>query len=129
MPDPIDVAVGTRIRIRRKLVGVSQGELGEALGLTFQQIQKYERGDNRISASMLVRAARKLDTTVGSLVGEDEMAPPQSPVLEDLSQPGAPDLLAAFARISDVAIRRSLIDLTRTLADADAIRKRVRRGG
>jgi transcriptional regulator with XRE-family HTH domain len=56
-PDPIDVHVGDRIRARRKLLGQSQDELAKALGITFQQIQKYERGANRISASMMFRAA------------------------------------------------------------------------
>jgi len=58
MPDPIDVGVGARIRIRRREIGVSQTSLGEHLGLTFQQVQKYERGTNRVSASMLVRHRR-----------------------------------------------------------------------
>ena len=67
-PDPIDVHVGARIRLRRKQIGISQAQLGEALGLTFQQIQKYEKGQNRISASMMVRAAQKLDVAVGYFV-------------------------------------------------------------
>src|ERR1044072_9269143 len=69
-PDPIDVAVGHRIRVRRKWLGVSQSALADHLGVSFQQVQKYERGANRVSASMLVRIAQKLDTTVGELVGE-----------------------------------------------------------
>ena len=60
MSDPIDVGVGARIRIRRRELGVSQGLLAEHLGLTFQQVQKYERGANRVSASMLVRIAERL---------------------------------------------------------------------
>ena len=59
-PDPIDVAVGLRLRTLRKSRGMSQEQLGRALGITFQQIQKYERGTNRISASMLVKSARAL---------------------------------------------------------------------
>lgn len=62
MPDPIDVHVGSRVRLRRTLLGLSQERLGEALGLTFQQVQKYERGSNRIGASRLVRIADILDT-------------------------------------------------------------------
>ena len=58
-PDPIDLAVGVRIRIRRKLLNVSQSALAEHLGISFQQVQKYERGANRISASMLVRTANQ----------------------------------------------------------------------
>src|ERR1044072_3764788 len=69
-PDPIDVAVGHRIRVRRKWLGISQSTLADHLGVSFQQVQKYERGANRVSASMLVRIAQKLDTTVAELVGE-----------------------------------------------------------
>ena len=64
-PDPIDVAVGHRIRVRRKWLGISQSNLADHLGVSFQQVQKYERGANRTSASMLVRIAEKLETTVG----------------------------------------------------------------
>ena len=74
-PDPIDLVVGQRIRQRRLELGVSQPELGLALGLSFQQVQKYETGKNRISASMLVRAARMLRTTVADLVGEGDSPP------------------------------------------------------
>jgi len=70
-PDPIDVEVGRRIRLRRKALGISQSELAGALGVSFQQCQKYEKGANRVSASMLVRIAAKLETTVAALVGED----------------------------------------------------------
>ena len=70
-PDPIDVEVGRRIRLRRKALGISQSELAGALGVSFQQTQKYEKGANRVSASMLVRIAAKLETTVAALVGED----------------------------------------------------------
>ncbi len=64
-PNPIDVHVGSRVRIRRTLLGISQTVLGEAIGLTFQQIQKYERGTNRIGASKLYGIANALDVNVG----------------------------------------------------------------
>ncbi len=70
--DPIDVSVGARIRMRRRELGVSQGVLAQHLGLTFQQVQKYERGANRVSASMLVRTAEKLETSVAHLIGETD---------------------------------------------------------
>lgn len=63
-PDPVDIHVGSRVKLRRVLIGLSQGQLGEAIGLTFQQIQKYERGGNRISASMLHHIAEVLDVPV-----------------------------------------------------------------
>jgi len=68
--DPIDVAVGARIRLLRKVRGLSQQALAEAAGVTFQQIQKYERGANRVSASMLTRIARTLDVPVAEMFGE-----------------------------------------------------------
>jgi transcriptional regulator with XRE-family HTH domain len=74
-PDPIDLAVGAAVRARREALGVSQTALADALGLTFQQVQKYERGRNRMSASALVRTAAALGTSVGVLVGEASLAP------------------------------------------------------
>lgn len=112
-PDPIDVAVGARVRTRRKQLRISQTELADALGLTFQQVQKYERGTNRMSASMLVRTARKLKTTVSELVGEEEAAPGH--LLADMLVTGAPELLQSFAQIRSPTVRRSLVDLVRKL--------------
>lgn len=63
-PNPVDLHVGARIRLRRKLIGVSQEQLSDALGLTFQQVQKYENGHNRVSASKLWDIARKLDVEI-----------------------------------------------------------------
>ena len=114
-PDPIDIAVGARIRMRRKMLGVSQQGLAEVLGVTFQQVQKYERGTNRVSASMLVKIARRLDCTVASLVGEeggvvdDSLAP-------TLAVPGALELVEAFARIEDAQVRRRALELLTALA-------------
>lgn len=113
--DPIDIAVGARIRMRRQSLKVSQSSLGDALGITFQQVQKYERGTNRVSASMLVKIARRLDCTVASLIGEDsgsvddELAP-------RLAIPGALDLLDAFSKIESSQTRRRLLDLLTSLA-------------
>jgi transcriptional regulator with XRE-family HTH domain len=94
-PDPIDVAVGNRIRVRRKWLSLSQIDLAQALGLTFQQVQKYEKGANRVSASTLVRAARVLDTTVGALVGEEKRGPSD----ELLDVPHAAKLLAVWRKL------------------------------
>jgi transcriptional regulator with XRE-family HTH domain len=69
-PDPIDVEVGQRLRARRRATGVTQSGLAETLNLSFQQVQKYERGYNRVSASVLVRCARALKCTVADLLGE-----------------------------------------------------------
>ncbi|HWA61144.1 MAG TPA: helix-turn-helix transcriptional regulator [Caulobacteraceae bacterium] len=115
-PDPIDVAVGARIRIRRRWLGLSQTQLANALGITFQQVQKYERGANRVSASMLVKIAAKLETTVAALVGEDGSAPVEAIIYAQLATPGATDLLAAFAKISDGEARRALLTIAESLS-------------
>ncbi len=114
-PDPIDVAVGARIRIRRRWLGLSQTQLANALGITFQQVQKYERGANRVSASMLVKIAAKLETTVAALVGEDGQAPVEAIIYAQLATPGATDLLAAFAGIQDGEVRRALLTIAQGL--------------
>jgi transcriptional regulator with XRE-family HTH domain len=106
MTDPIDIAVGARIRIRRRERGYSQTHLGDALGITFQQIQKYERGANRVSASMLVKTAKVLQTTVAALVGENGDDTPAE-ALADLSIDGAPALLRSYALL-DGEQRRAL---------------------
>ena len=117
-PDPIDVAVGARVRIRRRWLGFSQTQLANALGITFQQVQKYERGANRVSASMLVKIAAKLETTVAALVGEDGQAPVEAIIYAQLATPGATDLLAAFAQIQDGEARRALLTVAEGLAPA-----------
>jgi transcriptional regulator with XRE-family HTH domain len=70
-PNPIDVHVGSRIRLRRTLLGISQERLAEAIGLTFQQVQKYERGMNRVSSSRLVDLANALDVTIQYFFARD----------------------------------------------------------
>src|SRR5579863_9653456 len=90
-PDPIDVAVGERIRRRRRYLGFSQTGVAARIGVTFQQLQKYERGRNRVSTSTLVRLAEALETTVAELVGE---ATPAVPVIRaDMLTPEARELL------------------------------------
>jgi transcriptional regulator with XRE-family HTH domain len=118
LPDPIDVETGARIRARRKSLNLSQSALANALGLTFQQIQKYERGLNRVSASTLVRIARKLDTRVAWLVGDEEASPGGARMFSHLGMPGALELLEAFAKIPDADVRRAIVRLTKTMAKA-----------
>jgi len=117
--DPVDVAVGARIRLFRKLRGLSQQALAESAGVTFQQIQKYERGANRVSASMLARIASALRTPVSELFGEagngggavDEVA-------AMLAQPGAIELLRAYANLPRGQARTALVEFVRTLCIA-----------
>ena len=116
-PDPIDIDVGARIRARRVFLGLSQTKLANALGLTFQQVQKYERGDNRVSASTLVRVAQALDTSVAALVGEDG-ARSERPMFRHLAMPGAFELLDSFAKIGDPEVRRAVLRLAKSLAKA-----------
>jgi transcriptional regulator with XRE-family HTH domain len=115
-PDPIDVEVGARVRLQRKALGLSQTALAEALGLTFQQVQKYERGANRISASMLVRTAERLETTVAALVGELDLARPPSGAVESLSRPGALKLLQAYEALPNNAARQAFVAFATAMA-------------
>ena len=114
-PDAVDIAVGARIRVRRRWLGWSQTQLANALGITFQQVQKYEKGANRVSASMLVKAAKALETSVAALVGEDSSAPVETIIYAQLGTPGATDLLAAFAKISDGEARRAVLKVAQEL--------------
>ena len=116
-PDPIDVEVGARIRIRRRLLSISQEELANALRLTFQQVQKYEKGVNRVSASMLVRIAKRLDTTVAALVGEEDPVRRPTAIYQALAAPGGLEILQAYASIPEGAAKLALLKLVTALAD------------
>ena len=115
-PNRLDVALGLRIRQRRKALGVSQTALAEAIGLTFQQIQKYERGFNRVSFSRLVDIAHALDCRVVDLIGDLDDANIPSPLFRQdtahLRESGAPELLAAYAA-APPALRRVILKPTR----------------
>lgn len=115
-PDPIDVEVGNRIRLRRKSQGITQTGLALHLGISFQQVQKYERGVNRVSASMLVHTARFLQTTVADLVGETPDAKANEELLEQLSVPGTVQLVQAYARVPP-NLRGAVLQLVRVMAD------------
>ncbi|WP_414692537.1 helix-turn-helix domain-containing protein [Phenylobacterium sp.] len=113
----MDLAVGARIRLLRKIRGLSQQALADAAGVTFQQIQKYERGANRVSASMLSRIAATLKTPISELFGE---VSPASGAIDEvavlLAQPGALELLHAFAELPRGQARAALVDFIRSLA-------------
>ncbi|MCR5879737.1 helix-turn-helix domain-containing protein [Phenylobacterium sp. J367] len=118
LADPVDIAVGARIRLLRKVRGLSQQALAEAAGVTFQQIQKYERGANRVSASMLSRIARTLGAPVSEMFGE---VGPASGAIDEvaalLAEPGALELLKAYAHLPKGPPRSALVDFVRTLGD------------
>lgn len=110
-----DADIGARIRLRRNQLAKSQEWLGDQLGLSFQQIQKYEKGTNRASGGRLLAIANALETTVSALVGvSDKEGPPGA--LELLVEPGCLDLVQAFVRISDQKTRVSIVALVETLA-------------
>jgi transcriptional regulator with XRE-family HTH domain len=117
VPDPVDVAVGGRIRLRRKSLKVSQASLADAVGVTFQQVQKYERGSNRVSASMLTKIAATLETSCAGLMGEGAPEPQHDQVFEQLAVPGAVEVLAAYASINDTKVRRAVINLLQTMSE------------
>ena len=129
-PNPIDIHVGSRVRLRRMMLSMSQEKLGEHLGITFQQIQKYEKGTNRIGASRLQHIARVLTVPVafffedapgtpgetGTGLGEPQQT---TYVVDFLSSSEGIQLNKAFLRIKDTKLRRRLIDLVRALAGED----------
>ena len=119
LADPVDVAVGARIRLLRKMKGLSQQSLAEAAGVTFQQIQKYERGSNRVSASMLAKIAQALKAPVAELFGETSAAASAvDEVAALLAQPGALELLRACSPLPRGAPRTALVDFVRSLRES-----------
>ncbi len=117
-PDPLDVAIGARVRARRRMLGLSQTALGEELGVTFQQVQKYERGINRISGSTLIRLGKVLGVPAGSLLGDDEIAG-DAPTWSHLMKSGVAETVDALASVRSPAIRRQIVALARALAEAE----------
>ena len=116
-PDPIDVHVGARMRLRRVLLGLSQAELGGALGLTFQQIQKYERASNRISASMLYHIAAVLDVPIGFFYDDMDGVPPLArPSGDGVGQGRASLELMRYLQDIPDDLRPSLHVLMKTIA-------------
>lgn len=134
---PIDAHVGARVRLRRTLLGMSQEKLGDALGLTFQQVQKYERGVNRIGASRLFDLARVLDVPIGFFF--DDLPPEMGgnvavrsrPALygfaetqdgfddENTNKRETLELVRAYYRITDPAVRKRVFDLIKSLAPVE----------
>ena len=131
-PNPIDVHVGGRLRIRRVMEGLSQEKLGKLMGLTFQQIQKYEKGTNRVGASRLYEISQILSVPVQFFFDElpvmdgCEPAPgfseadSESNFLDFLNSREGIELNRAFQRISDPKVRRNVIELVRAMADKES---------
>ena len=118
-PDPMDIALGAAVRIRRRTIGMSQEALAEQCGVSFQQIQKYENGANRISFSRLVQISRALRCRVTDLMdvfdGADKETAEDLDLLTRMRTPGALELLSAFEKLAP-DVRSSLVSLVRTLS-------------
>lgn len=134
-PNPVDIHVGSRVRLQRMLLSMSQEKLGEKLGLTFQQVQKYEKGINRIGASRLFDLAQVLgvpvqffyDQAPGSLPSQDSSQPAgfgeeagEGYIVNFLSTREGLELNKAFVRISSPKVRRHIVDLVRSLANDES---------
>jgi transcriptional regulator with XRE-family HTH domain len=130
-PNPTDKHVGSRVRMRRMMLGMSQEKLGDALGLTFQQVQKYEKGTNRIGASRLQQIAQILQVqvsfffegapsaiTIGRHEGLSE-APSPAYVSDFLATSDGLALTKAFMKIRDAKLRRRIVDLVEQIAGSD----------
>jgi transcriptional regulator with XRE-family HTH domain len=121
-PDLIDVEVGQRIRIQRLAAGISQSELAERIGVTFQQVQKYEKGMNRVGAGRLTKIARVLNVPIGSFfdgreeIQQVELQGFESP-LAAMAQPYAYRLLRAYAAISDPDLRQTIVEFVERTAN------------
>lgn len=129
-PNPIDKYVGSRVRMRRIMLGMSQEKLGEALGLTFQQIQKYEKGTNRVGASRIQQIAETLDVPVSFLFEGGPGATDNGNGLSEGTSPAyVADFLAtseglaltrAFTQIRNPKLRRSIVDMVENIAAQEA---------
>ncbi len=129
-PNPVDKHVGSRVRMRRMMLGMSQEKLGDALGLTFQQVQKYEKGTNRIGASRLQQISHILQVPVsfffeGAPNGQAETeggmaeAPSPSYVSDFLATSDGLALTKAFMRIKNNKVRRRIVDLVEQLSNEE----------
>jgi transcriptional regulator with XRE-family HTH domain len=139
-PNPIDKHVGSRVRMRRMMLGMSQEKLGNNLGLTFQQVQKYEKGTNRIGASRLQQISQILQVPVSfffegaptntNAAHVDGMGEAPSPayVSDFLATSDGLALTKAFMRISDSKLRRRIVDLVEQIAVTDKIESASRSG-
>ncbi|MDG1438385.1 MAG: helix-turn-helix domain-containing protein [Emcibacteraceae bacterium] len=128
-PDPVDIHVGARVRLRRTLLGISQEKLGKALGLTFQQVQKYERGANRIGSSRLFQLSRILDVPVSFFFDEmttdttkkaDGMAEGNKQVFEvdKLSRRETLELVRAYYKITDPTVRKKIFEMVKAVGNS-----------
>jgi transcriptional regulator with XRE-family HTH domain len=118
----LELIIGARLRTRRRQLGLSQSDLAERLGVSFQQVQKYERGANRVAASTLLVAAQALNTSIAWLVGEEASGrDDDDDVFRALARPGALEVLEAFNAIPDPRLRLALLALAREMAGGGGV--------
>src|ERR1700736_5671641 len=122
-PNPVDKYVGSRVRMRRIMLGMSQEKLGEALGLTFQQVQKYEKGTNRVGASRIQQISEILQVPVSFLFEGGPSGQPGPDGFSEATSEGA-GLTRAFTRITDAKHRRSIVELVEQIAAREGPDKR-----
>jgi transcriptional regulator with XRE-family HTH domain len=115
----IDKMIGNRVRARRMEMHLSQSELGEKVGVTFQQVQKYEKGVNRVGAGRLQQIANVLETDVPYFMGDSESSPTVSRFATFMATRDGADIIEAMIRLESPLLRKSVIQLARTLGDAD----------
>lgn len=130
-PNPIDIHVGGRIRERRIILGMSQAKLGEALGLTFQQVQKYERGTNRVGSSRMFVLARTLDVPIayffegmGSGKNARSLSAPATNGTDDqdpMARRETLELVRAYYKIVDPRVRKRLFEMTKAIGATGAV--------
>ena len=117
----LELAIGARMRTRRRQLGLSQSDLADKLGVSFQQVQKYERGANRVAASTLVVASHALGASVAWLVGEEASGrDDDEDVFRALARPGALEILQAFNAIGELPARMALLALAREMAGSSS---------
>lgn len=128
-PNPVDIHVGARVRLRRKAMGLSQADLAEGIGLTFQQVQKYERGANRISASKLYEMARTLKVPLAYFYDGYSADPAVANFAASASEQSVNDFLitaegvelaSAFPHVKSATQRRGILELVRSLVEDKA---------
>lgn len=134
-PHPIDIHVGARVKLRRMILGMSQEALGKALGLTFQQIQKYEKGANRIGASRIFELSNLLDVPIqyfyddyGDMIGGPAKGMAESEAGDSfmalVNSPEGVELCRYFAAITDPQVKKRVLDLVKTIAHTEGVVKK-----
>ncbi|OMH87197.1 transcriptional regulator [Candidatus Liberibacter asiaticus] len=124
IPNPVDINVGKRIRLRRMILGMSQEKLGECLGITFQQVQKYEKGVNRVGASRLQHISEVLESPISFFFDVSptvcsDISSEENNVMDFISTPDGLQLNRYFIQIDDVKVRQKIIEQVRSIVSSE----------